>query len=120
MLRRLIPIVLPLGDMTEDSGTRPSYLAALIIDLMPEAFAAFYNHCIVASEWYSAGSVFADLLSSQPLNGSTIPVVAAALWDGPAIGAMRHRAAAGHVHAHTLMATNANHFKTETPRQVTT
>ncbi|CAM5218341.1 hypothetical protein CDEF62S_01315 [Castellaniella defragrans] len=110
MLRRLIPLVLPLGDMTEDSGTRPSDLAALIIDLMPEAFAAFYNHCLVASDWYTAGSVFAELLSSQPLNGSAIPVVAAALWGGPAIGALRNRAEAGNVHAKALMATNAKRF----------
>src|SRR3546814_11699692 len=110
MMRRLSPIVLPLGYMTEDSGTRPSYLAALIIDLMPEAFAAFYNHCLVASEWYTAGSVFAELLSSQPLNGSAIPVVDAALLGGTAIGALRNRAEAGNVHAKALMATNAKRF----------
>lgn len=110
MLRRLVPIVLHLGDMTEDSGTRPSDLADLIIDLMPEVFAAFYNHCLVTSEWYSAGDVFAELLSSQPLNGAAIPVVAAALWDGPAIGALRNRAEAGDAHAQALIAANAERF----------
>lgn len=107
MLRRLVPVVLPLEDMTEDSGTRPSDLAALIIDLMPEVFASFYNHCLVSSEWYTAGNVFAELLSCQPLDDPAIPVVAAVLWDNPAIGALRNRAAAGDVHAHALITANA-------------
>jgi hypothetical protein len=107
MLRRLVPVVLPLGDMTEDSGTRPSDLAALIINLMPEVFAAFYNHCLMSSEWYTAGNVFAELLSSQPLNDPAIPVVAAVLWDTPAVGALRDRAAAGDVHAEGLIIANA-------------
>lgn len=110
MLRRLVPVVLPLADMTEDSGTRPSDLAAPIIDLMPEVFAAFYNHCLMASEWYTAGNVFAELLSSQPLDGPAVPVLTAALWDGPAVGALRARAAAGDMHAQALITANAERF----------
>lgn len=109
-LRRLIPVVLRLGDMTEDSGTRPADLAAPIIDLMPGVFAAFYNHCLVSSEWYTAGSVFAALLSSQSLDDPAMTVVAAALWDAPAVGALRVRAAAGDAHARALIAANAGRF----------
>lgn len=110
MLRRLVPIVLPLGDMTEDSGTRSSDLAALMIDLMPEIFAAFYNHCLISSDWYIAANVFAELLSNQPLDQPAIPVVAAALWDGTAVGALRSRAAAGDLHAMALITLNAKRF----------
>ncbi len=110
MLRRLIPIVVPLGEMTEDAGARPSDLAGLIIDLMPDVFAAFYNHCLLASEWYTAGQVFAELLSSHPLDDSAIPLVGAALWDSAAIGALRQRAAAGNAHAQALIAANAERF----------
>ena len=110
MLRRLVPIVLPLGDMTEDSGTRPSDLAALMIDLMPEVFAAFYNHCLISSEWYTAANVFAELLSNQPLDQPGMPVVAAALWDSTAVGALRGRAAAGDPHAMALITVNAKRF----------
>lgn len=110
MLRRLIPVVLPLGDMTEDSGTRPADLAAPIIDLMPAVFAAFYNHCLVSSEWYTAGNVFAELLSRQSLDDPAMPVVAAALWDAPAVGALRDRAAAGDERARALIAANAERF----------
>lgn len=110
MLRRLVPVVLPLGDMTEDSGTRPSDLAALLIDLMPEGFAAFYNHCLMASEWYTAANVFSELLSSQPLDDPAIPVVAAAVWDSIAVGALRGRATAGDSYAQTMITTNAKRF----------
>ena len=110
MLRRLVPIVLPLEDMTEDSGTRPSDLAALMIDLMPEVFPAFYNHCLNASEWYTAANVFAELLSNLPLDQPAIPVVAAALWDSTAVGALRGRAAAGDSHAMALITVNAKRF----------
>lgn len=110
MLRRLVPVVMPLGDMTEDSGTRPSDLAALMIDLMPGTFGAFYNHCLVSSEWYTAANVFAELLSSQPLDDPAMPVVAAALWDSTAVGALRGRAAAGDPHAQVLITANAERF----------
>lgn len=110
MLRRLVPVVLPLGDMTEDSGTRPSDLAALIIDLMPEVFAAFYGHCLMSSEWYTAANVFAELLSSQPLDAPAMPIVAASLWDSAAVGALRGRAAAGDPHAQVLITANAERF----------
>jgi hypothetical protein len=110
MLRRLIPVVLPLGDMTEDSGTRPSDLAALIIDLMPEVFSAFYNHCLMSSEWYTAAKVFAEMLSSQPLDDPAMPTVASALWDSAAVGALRGRVAAGDPHAQVLITTNAERF----------
>jgi hypothetical protein len=110
MLRRLVPVVLPLGDMTEDSGTRPSDLAVLIIDLMPEVFAAYYNHCLMSSEWYAAANVFAELLSSQPLDDPAMPVVAAAIWDSAAVGALRGRAEAGDPHAQALVAANAERF----------
>ena len=110
MLRRLVPVVLPLADMTEDSGTRPSDLAALMIDLMPGVFAAFYNHCLVSSEWYTAANVFAELLSSQPLDDPAMPVVAAALWDSAAVSALRRRAGAGDHHAQALIMANAERF----------
>ncbi|MBK7532300.1 NACHT domain-containing protein [Piscinibacter sp.] len=110
MLRRLVPVVLPLGDITEDSGTRPSDLAALIIDLMPEVFAAFYNHCLMSSEWYTAANVFAELLSSQLLDDPAMPVVAAALWDSTSVAALRGRAAAGDSHAQALITANAERF----------
>lgn len=110
MLRRLIPVVLPLADMTEDSGTRPSDLAPLLIDLMPEAFAAFYNHCLTSSEWYTAENVFSELLSSQPLDDPAIAVVAAAVWDSAAVGALRRREAEGDPHAQALIKANAERF----------
>lgn len=110
MLRQLVPIVLPLWDMTEDSGTRPSDLAPQIIDLMPEVFAAFYNHCLMSSEWYTAENVFAEILSNQPLNNPAMPAVAAAVWSSTAIGTLRSRAAAGDHHAQTLITANAERF----------
>lgn len=110
MLRRLVPIVVPLKDMTEDAGARPSDLAGLIIELMPEMFAAYYNHWLVASEWYTAGLVFAELLARQPLDDPAMPLVAAAVWDGPAIGALRQRAKAGDTRAEALIVANAERF----------
>jgi hypothetical protein len=110
MLRRLVPVVLPLGDMTEDSGTRPSDLAALIVELIPEVFAAFYNDCLMSSEWYTAANVFAELLSSQPLDHPAMPVVAAALWDSTSVAALRVRAAAGDPNAQALITVNAKRF----------
>lgn len=110
MLRRLVPIILTLEDMTEDCGTRSSDLAALVIDLMPENFAPFYNYCLISSEWYTAANVFAELLSNLPLNQAVMPVVAAALWDSTAVGALRGRAAAGDPHAMALITLNAKRF----------
>lgn len=110
MLRRLVPVVLPLGDMTEDSGTRPSDLAALMVNLMPEVFATFYNHCLLSSDWYTAAGVFSELLSCQPLNHPAMSVVAAALWDSTSVGALRGRAAAGDPHAQALVSINAKRF----------
>lgn len=110
MLRRLIPIVLPLGEMTEDAGARPSDLATLIIDLMPDVFADFYNHWLLASEWYTAGEVFAELLSTHPLDDPAMSLVGAALWDSASIGALRQRAAAGDAQAQALITANAERF----------
>lgn len=115
MLCRLVPVILPLGDMTEDSGTRPSDVADLLIELMPEVFADFYNHCLMSSEWYTAENVFIELLSSQPLDDPAMTVVAAAVWDSNAVGVLRGRAAEGDPHAQSLLKANAERFGLRVP-----
>ena len=107
MLRRLIPIVVQIDEMTEDSGTNPSDISNLIISLTPEAFSAYYNHWLLASEWYTAELVFAELLATESLDDPAMPLVTSAVWDSHAIESLRKRAAAGDAAAVTIIVANA-------------
>ncbi len=110
MLRRVTPIVARIGDMTEDTGARPSDLTGLILALTPDAFAAFYNHWLVTSNWYTADLVFARLLETESLDVPAISLVTCAVWDSHAIESLRKRAHAGDVKAATIIAANAARF----------
>lgn len=107
MLRRLIPIVVRIDDMTEDAGARPSDLTSLIISLAPEVFAAYYNHWLMASEWYYADLVFAELLATESLDDPAMSLVASAVWDSHTIGSLRKRAEAGDASAEAIIVANA-------------
>ena len=107
MLRRLIPIVVRIGEMTEDAGARPSDLTNLIITLIPEAFAAYYNHWLLESEWYTADLVFAELLATESLDDPAMPLATSAVWDSHAIGSLRKRADAGDALAAAIIVANA-------------
>ncbi|MFU2487186.1 NACHT domain-containing protein [Thauera sp. WH-1] len=110
MLRRLIPIVVCIEDMTEDAGARPSDLARLIIALIPETFAAFYNHWLMTSEWYMADLVFSELLATESLDDPAMPLVTSAVWDSHGIGSLRKRADAGDALAAAIIVSNAERF----------
>lgn len=110
MLRRLIPIVVRIDDMTEDAGARPSDLTNLILALAPETFAAYYNHWLLASQWYTADLVFAKLLATESLDDPAMSLVTSAVWDSHAIGSLRKRADAGDAKAGTIIMANAERF----------
>ncbi|MBL8470762.1 MAG: ATP-binding protein [Rhodocyclaceae bacterium] len=106
MLRRLIPIVVRIDDMTEDAGARPSDLTRLIITLAPETFAAYYNHWLLTSKWYTADLVFAELLAKESLDDPAMSLVTSAVWDSHAIGSLRKRADEGDGFAAAIIVAN--------------
>lgn len=56
---RLAPIYDQIDVMTEDSGSRPCDLAALLWQLLPEVYVRCYRHFLSQGEWYYADHTFA-------------------------------------------------------------
>jgi hypothetical protein len=75
-LARLAPIYNQIDAMTEDSGTSPSDLADLLLQLRPDIFVHFYQHWIANSQWYYADQTFAAFARNADVNA---PGVSAAL-----------------------------------------
>jgi len=109
-LKRVAPIFAKIDEMAEASGSRQSDLAGPILRLMPNAFAAYYRHCLLSSEWYVGETVFTELLATHALNGPQVPLVTAAVWDGNGISVLRKRAADGDADALQLFEANVRRF----------
>lgn len=43
-IRQIAPVITCIGDMTEDSGSRESDLAPLLLEVMPESYVRYYKH----------------------------------------------------------------------------
>jgi NACHT domain len=110
MLKRISPIVMRIDDMTEKDGVRPSALTHLVMELMPEAFGAYYNYWLENSAWYSAELAFADFLAKQSLEAPEMGLVTTAVWDSESMRVLRNRSAKGDTSAQAIIAANATRF----------
>lgn len=110
MLRRISPAVANIDVTTEDSGTRPSDLAKLILTLTPKEFPAYYKHWLDSSEWYTAELVFCQFLEMQPLENLGMELATAAVWDDKGLRTIQNRADAGDAGAATVLSSNLKRF----------
>lgn len=91
LVLRLAPIVDRIGDMTEDSGLYESDLAALVLKLFPQHFAAYYRHWLAQEEWYVAERCFGVFAKEVSEQDRFAPAMAAFLWDGIGFAELERR-----------------------------
>ncbi|HDS1695119.1 MULTISPECIES: ATP-binding protein [unclassified Pseudomonas] len=90
-VRRLAPIFEQIDAMTEDSGSRPCDLAALLWQLLPDIYVRYYQHFLDRSEWYYADCTFSVLAEHIDLSPESTPALSIALGE-QTVSALRTRA----------------------------
>ncbi|WP_145914762.1 hypothetical protein [Pseudomonas syringae group genomosp. 3] len=90
-LARLAPIYNQIDEMTEDSGTSPSDLADLLLQLRPDIFVHFYQHWIAHSKWYYADQTFAAFARNADINAPGMAAALAYASGEQAVTALRAR-----------------------------
>ena len=109
-IRQIAPVITCIGDMTENSGSRESDLAPLLLEVMPESYVRYYKHWVESGEWYTAEKVFAPLMQKADLATPIVKLAASFLWDSHAVAAVRERAAQGELDAQKLLDERASRF----------
>jgi hypothetical protein len=109
-IRQIAPVITCIGDMTEDSGSRESDLAPLLLQLMPKSYVRYYQHWIESGEWYTAEKVFAPLMEKADLASPLVKLAASYLWDSYAVAAVRSRSNQGELDAQKLITESAARY----------
>lgn len=89
---RLAPIFDQIDAMTEDSGARPSDLAALLLKLLPDVYVRYYRHWLSRGEWYHADRTFAAFAEQVELQCPEAAVALAFASGEHSVQALRARA----------------------------
>jgi len=109
-IRQIAPVIACIGDMTEDSGSRESDLAPLLLQLMPKSYVRYYQHWIESGEWYTAEKVFAPLMEKADLASPLVKLAASYLWDSYAVAVVRSRSNQGELDAQKLITESAARY----------
>jgi hypothetical protein len=103
-VRKLAPIVTEIDKMTEKSGVNQSDLADLLLRLMPDDFARYYQYWIDRSEWYEAEQTFEVYTRNVDLAHPLSKLITGFLWDSTSFSAIQSRAKAGDADAARVVA----------------
>jgi hypothetical protein len=90
-IEKLAPIYDQIDEMTEDSGARPSDLAALLLKLLPQVYVRYYCHWLSRGEWYHADRTFAAFVEHADLTAPEVKVALAFVSGGETAHALRAR-----------------------------
>jgi len=90
-IEKLAPVYDRIDEMTEDSGARPSDLAALLLKLLPAVYVRYYLHWLTRGEWYHADRTFAAFVEHADLAAPEVGVALAFVSGEETVHALRAR-----------------------------